>query len=163
EPSYSTQRWSAETTMRAQWPRHSTVVSAASLALRRGLGAASLFRAGLRLASRAWEGNAVQQPGEGRAAHGAEREVRRARQGGRGGGGEGVGGERGAAAGGGMRGTPGGEGRGPRSAGRGAPQPGGEACPGNGRCGPGGARPRTRAATGSGERGGPQAPGVKKG
>src|SRR5699024_12497085 len=80
EPSYSTQWWSAETTMRAQWPRHSTVVSAASLALRRDLGAASLFRAGLRLASRVWEWNAVQQPGEGGAAPGSERAVRRGRK-----------------------------------------------------------------------------------
>src|SRR5699024_10994676 len=80
EPSYSTQRWNAETTMRAQWPRHSTVVSAASLALRRGLGAASLFRAGLRLASRVWEWNAVQERGEGSAGPGAERDVRRCRK-----------------------------------------------------------------------------------
>src|SRR5699024_3150226 len=80
EPSYSTQRWNAETTMRAQWPRHSTVVSAASLALRRGLGAASLFRAGLRLASRVWEWSGAQRPGEGSAGRGAERAGRRGRK-----------------------------------------------------------------------------------
>src|SRR5699024_4541017 len=52
------------------------------LALRRGLGAASLFRAGLRLASRGWEWSAVQQPGR-EAAPGSEREVRRGREVGR--------------------------------------------------------------------------------
>src|SRR5699024_10330467 len=66
--------------MRAQWPRHSTVVSAASLALRRGLGAASLFRAGLRLAARVWERVGVERPGEGSAAPGSEGEVGRGRK-----------------------------------------------------------------------------------
>src|SRR5699024_12470138 len=43
-PLASTQRWSAETTMSAQWCRRSPVVSAGSSVLRRGLGPPAVFR-----------------------------------------------------------------------------------------------------------------------
>src|SRR5699024_680645 len=43
-PLASTQRWSAETTMSAQWSRRSTVVSVGSSVLRRGLGPPAVFR-----------------------------------------------------------------------------------------------------------------------
>src|SRR5699024_4083500 len=43
-PLASIQRWSAETTMSAQWSRRSTVVSAGSSVLRRGLGPPAVFR-----------------------------------------------------------------------------------------------------------------------
>src|SRR5699024_9841421 len=43
-PLASTQRWSAETTMSAQWSRRPAVVSAGSSVLRRGLGPPAVFR-----------------------------------------------------------------------------------------------------------------------
>src|SRR5699024_484852 len=80
EPSYSTQRWNAETTMRAQWPRHCPVVSAASLALRRARGGAWWFRAGRRLASRVGGRSGVRQRGERGGGPGPGREVRGGRE-----------------------------------------------------------------------------------